>query len=120
MEGGNAGSVSNGILRVDQFCAQLFRIFHREGQVPVAVQGKLMSALVDMVAQIRVALDTLPYQMEGGPHLMSFQHFQPARCISGEDHRQKSARSAGLFPVPGRGCPGAGVVRRDRCRGEKC
>ena len=49
--------------------------------MPVAVHGKLMSTLVDLLDQIRVALDAFPNQVEGGTYLVPLQYLQQARRI---------------------------------------
>jgi hypothetical protein len=47
----------------------------------VAVQGELVSALVEAPYQIRVALGAFAHQVERGTYLMFFQDIQQARRI---------------------------------------
>ena len=47
----------------------------------VAVQGELVSTVVDIPNQVRVGLGTPPDQMEGGVHPVLFQDIEQARCI---------------------------------------
>jgi hypothetical protein len=49
--------------------------------MPVAVQGKLMTTLVDLLDQSRVVLDAFPDQVECGTYLVPLQYIQQARRI---------------------------------------
>ncbi len=97
---GKAGSACNGILGADQSCVQRQWVFQREGDMPVAVQGKLMSALVDLLDQIRVALDAFPYQVECGTHLVPLQHLQQARRIPRVRTIVKGQRDPAVWSFP--------------------
>jgi hypothetical protein len=63
-------------LRANQPGKQSRRIFQREGNMPVAMQGKLVSFLMDVPNEFRVMLDAFSYKMECGTDLMSSQHIQ--------------------------------------------
>jgi len=57
------------------------RIFQREGNMPVAMQGKLVSFLMDVPNEFCILLYAFPYQVECGTYLMSSQHSQQGQCI---------------------------------------
>jgi hypothetical protein len=68
--------------------------------MPVAVQGELMPALVDMVDQIGVALDAFPDQVECGTYLVPFQHIQQARRIPRVRTVVKGQCDPAIWPFP--------------------
>jgi hypothetical protein len=79
---GKTGSACNGNLGANQSCTQRQWVLQWKRGMPVAVQGKLMTALMDMVDQIWVALGAFPDQVECGTHLVSLQNLQQARRIT--------------------------------------
>jgi hypothetical protein len=80
--------------------------------MPVAVQGRLVSALMDQADKVRVAFGALSHQMERGADPVSFEHLQQARCIPRmgsivEGQRNLAARPISLeqefrIPAPSR------------------
>ena len=55
---------------------QVRRVFKREGQMPITMQRKLMSVLVDLSYHMRIALHALPDQKERGTDIVFCQHIQ--------------------------------------------
>lgn len=48
----------------------------------VTVQGRLVSALMDLADQSRVAFGGFAHQVERGAYPMPFKHIQQARCVA--------------------------------------